>query len=129
MSEAQLRDRIEYLEAENAELRRQMRMDPASHFIGVCRSELKLMPSTARLLWVLWDCKEHTNENLFHALFGDRLDQPDPQIIKVQLSKLRASLVSIDARIETLFGTGYVLRAAHRDRIAAVLGIDPEAKP
>jgi len=119
-----LRKENERLSAENFELRRQLRYDPEPAFIDAVRKAFQVMPSTARVLWVLWDCKGKTHDQMFHAIYGDRLDQPEIKIIQVQVCKLRVALRGIGADINTLWGKGYELPRESRAQIAAHVGIE-----
>lgn len=124
MNEASLRDRVEYLEAENANLRKLLRTDPAGEFVTAARKALNVRPQCLRLLWVLWDCKAKSRDAIFHALWGDDLDPPDQKTIDVQICLLRASLRGCDAEISTIWGRGYQLLPADRAKIAAHIGIE-----
>ena len=119
-----LRQENDRLVAENSELRRQLRHDPEPSFVDIVTKAFGIMPSTARVLWVLWDCKVRTHDQIFHALYGDRLDQPEIKIVQVQICKLRAAIKGADALIETLWGKGYQLPKADRAKIAAHIGIE-----
>lgn len=127
MSEAQLRDRIEYLEAENASLRDLMRIDPSTAFIRQAKDSLRVMPQVAHLLWVLWDCKPKTREQIYHAIWGHLLSPPEIKTIDVQMCRLRAAVAYFDAKIGTVWGSGFHLSHEDRAKIAAATGI--EANP
>jgi len=124
MSEAALRDRIDILEAENAELRRQLRLDPDKQFIAAARSRLGITLIPARLLWALWDGRVHSTGAIMDALYGDSLDPPDAKIVNAWICRLRKALKSADARIRLHWGFGYQLMPEDRVRIAAYIGVE-----
>lgn len=124
MNEAALRERVEYLEAENAELRRQLRGQADDSFVAALRQHLGVRPTQARLLWALWDCRQRSTQAIHEAMYQDRPDAPFEATMKVHLHGLRRALSKVPAEIKTMWGCGYQLLPADRAKIAAHIGIE-----
>ena len=124
MNEAALRERIEFLEADNANLRARLRLVVDDDFISMAKVGLGLRPTCARLLWALWDSRPKTKEALFDALYGDQADPPDIKIIDAFICHLRAATGAVGAGVQTHWGFGYQLLPADRAKIAAHIGIE-----
>lgn len=124
MNEAALRDRVEYLEAENAELRRRLRLDPEDDFVMKARERLGLTRKQAGLLWALWPCRQMSRDQIYDVVWAMDPDGPMEKIIDVTMSRVRATLRPIDAKVQTIWGVGYQLLPADRAKIAAHIGIE-----
>ena len=80
MSEAALRERIDYLEAEVDRLNRLIGASVSAERIAEVRRRLKISPGMARLLMVLLSGppgKLWHRDALFHGYCGTSVDQPD----------------------------------------------------
>lgn len=124
MSELSLRERIEYLEAENADLRHQLRHVADNDFIQALHARLGCTRSEGRFLWLLWDCRLKSRDAIFSALYSDRIDPPNIQIVNVFAAKIRRAIKTIDANLTTHWAAGYQLMPEDRARIAAYIGIE-----
>lgn len=124
MNEAALRDRVEYLEAENAELKRLLRTDPSVEFVTAAKKVFAVRPQAVRILWVLWDCKSKSKDVVFNALWGESLDPADIKSLDMLICLLRAAIKPCGAKIETIWGHGYQLSPESRAKIAAHIGIE-----
>lgn len=127
MSEAQLRDRIEYLEAEVANLRTQLRLDHDGAALAAARQAFGMEPGPVKIMLQLLDGRQHSKDSLFNALYVDRIDQPELKIIDAFIFKLRRALGRHGIEVQTIWGFGYQMVAADCAKVRAILGI--EAKP
>lgn len=123
MSEAALRERIDYLEAEVDRLNRLLGADAAEERVALVRTRLGVMRSVARILLVLMGGagKVVSREALLNGYCGDKLDPPDIHTMDVLVCKLRAALKPHGITIETVWGTGYRLAPDMRAKIEALL--------
>lgn len=127
MSEAQLRDRIEYLEAENANLRDLLTVSPDTDFIRACRAALRLTPSSAKVLQIMMFGRRTSKLAILHAYYDGNEGDRDTKLIDVQVCHVRKALKPHGVAIETVWGDGYRIAADDKSRVLSILGI--EAKP
>lgn len=121
MTEAALRDRIDYLEAENAQLRKQLAVDVIDDFAVRCRRAFGLTATEAHILNVLMRRAQVAKASLFEALYGDRIAAPEPKVLDVMVHKLRRKIGQRGIQIETIWGVGYRLTPDMRAKIEALL--------
>jgi two-component system cell cycle response regulator CtrA len=123
MSEAALRERIDYLEAEVDRLNRLLGATASDEQIELVRSNFGVTRGLARILLVLATstAKVVTREALLNGYCGEKLDQPDIQTMDVMVCKLRPALKPHGITIETVWGTGYRLAPDMRAKIEALL--------
>lgn len=76
-----------------------------------------LTPTQQKLLAFLARFGARSRDQLYAAMYGDRLDPPEMKIIDVLVCKLRRALGSYGIDIQTKWGWGYELPPASR-RIA-----------
>lgn len=124
MNEAALRERVEYLEAENAELKRQLRIGVSDETIQKMRKVLRIRPLACRILWVLMDGRPRSYDMLFHAIYADRVDPPDVKILHVMMVDVRRAVRDCGATVELMWGHGWQLSAESIAKIAAHIGIE-----
>lgn len=111
-----LRRRITELEDEVAEWRARANdngADELGHILAI-NALYGLTNSQAQILWVMAQRLKVTHAALYHQIYGLRDDEgPDPNIIKVQLSKLRSKLrvTGLGDAIQTHWGIGYEMSA------------------
>lgn len=100
------RETIDTLTEENRQLREQLFGNQFSYFPGLGLSGLE-----TKLLACLMARQMVTHELALNALYGDRpdADYPDPNAIKVFVSKLRYKLAKKGMKIETVWARGYRL--------------------
>lgn len=121
MSEALLRERIDYLEAENAQLRKQLAVDVLDEFAVRCRAAFELTATEARILNVLMRRTQVSKASMFEALYGDRLAGPEPKVLDVMVHKLRRKIGARGIHIETIWGVGLRLAPDMRAKVEALL--------
>lgn len=127
MSEAQLRDRIEYLEAENANLRQELGMVQPEERLTAARRALRIPPQQARLLLTLLDGRQRSYDSLRAILWGDVDESPETNALQVHIAMLRKGLRPHKISIDTIWGFGVQISTADCAKVLAILGI--EAKP
>lgn len=104
---AALKDRIEYLEAENQNLKTALfGYQTEARIDRVCRT-LRVSRLTARTALAIMDKGFAPREVLFDMLYGDDLDQPDIKIIDVEVCLLRRKLKPVGIKIDKVWGVGY----------------------
>lgn len=115
--------RLEALEAANARLRdRVAELEDALGFTIEMPVYLGLTSAEARVFGALMKRPTWTKEQLMVALYSDRPDDPpEIKIVDVFICKLRKKLRPIGVDIETLWGQGYRLTPAMRERAAAII--------
>lgn len=119
-----LREERDQLLAEVAYLKELYCASPEESFIDAVTHNLGVMPQVARYLWVLWDCRPHSNEAIANSIWGARAEERDWKSINVQIHRLRKALHPVGAEIENVWGHGYRLRPVDRAKIAAAIGIE-----
>lgn len=111
--------RVEALEAENARL--QDRIDQLEALNGMdwtAPIEFGLTARQSRLLGVMLQREVMTTDAGMAALYRDHgRDEPDEQIIKVQVHKIRHKLKALGLPIITVWGVGYRVEPAVKARI------------
>lgn len=127
MSEAQLRDRIEYLEAENANLRDELGRNQSDQLIATIRGTFRVMPMPARILAVLLDGRQHSNRSIIDTIWGDDDDAPEDKVLRVHVVALRKVLTPHGINVSNIWGYGYQIAIGDCAKVKAILGI--EAKP
>lgn len=127
MSEAQLRDRIEYLEAENANLRDELGYRQADEQIVAARRAFRIPPQQAKLLLALLDGRQRSYDALRTVLWGDPSDAPDSNVLSAHICGLRAGLRPHGIAVGNIHGMGLQMSAEDCAKARALLGIG--AKP
>jgi two-component system cell cycle response regulator CtrA len=115
--------RLEGLEAENGRLRdRVMELEDVLGFSIEMPIYLGLSSAEARVFGALMKRPTWTKDQLMAALYSHRPeDPPEMKIVDVFICKLRKKLKPIGVEIETLWGQGYRLSPAMRDRAMAII--------
>lgn len=127
MNEAKLRERIEYLEADNANLRDMLAVPADADFIHACRHTLGLTPAAARMLQILLFGRRTSKLAMLHAYYnGDEGDR-ETKIVDIQVHHIRKALEPYSIGIETIWGDGYRMSDQAKSRALSILGI--EAQP
>lgn len=116
--------RLEALEAENERL--QDRVLVLEDLLGIGIEWplfLGLTPHEGKVLGALMRREVQSKEGLLLALYGTRPDgdMPDIKIIDVFICKLRKKLGRFGITVDTLWGQGYRLPMAMRDKIKATV--------
>lgn len=128
MSEARLRDRIDYLEAEVAFYKDMLAVPTDAIFIATARAKLRITPRAARVLHILTFSKRTSKEAMHHAYTnGAESAEDDEKIIDVQVYHVRKALKPHGIDVETIWGDGYRMTPEAKAAVLALLGI--EAKP
>lgn len=78
---------------------------------------LGISAQQAAILAALASRRECTRTYLFNAVWGDKLDQPDPKILDVQLCKLRKAVAPHGVTIKTVWGKGYGMSKESVERV------------
>jgi len=120
----QLRERIEYLEAENANLRQVIRNEIEGATIFTVRKRLGITKSCARILVQLLANDSVSYDAIFHELYCNRNDPPEPQVIKVFVTNLRRVLKTHGIYIMTTWGQGYYLTPDMRSKVMGLIGVE-----
>ena len=126
MSEAQLRDRIEYLEAEVAMLRDELGQGKNDEHLNAARRTFVIMPQAARLLLALIDGRQRSHEALRTLLWGAD-GGPEGNVLQVHMTHLRKGMRPHGIEIVTIWGFGFQMSAVDCAKAKALLGI--KAKP
>jgi DNA-binding response OmpR family regulator len=121
MSEAALRERIDYLEAENAGLRQQLAIAVADDFVLRCHDTFRLTLSESRILHLLVRRAQVAKASMYEALYGERIAGPEPKILDVLVHRIRRKLEPHEVVVETVTGVGYRLAPDMRAKIEALL--------
>lgn len=115
-----LRERLEIVETENAELRALMGFTDLGH---LKYRALGLPPSGCSLLAALMARPMVTNDALRFALHPHdadaRTDLCD-NLVKVQVCHLRHRLSKLGIRVDTVWGRGYRMDPAEKAKVAAL---------
>lgn len=116
-------ERLAVVERENDVLREQVRR--LQSLLGVtfpAPIELGLTASEARIFGVLMSRDVATKDALMAALYSDQgATEADPKIVDVLVCKIRPKAKRHGIEIKTLWGTGYALPKASKDRVDALL--------
>ncbi|CAM5764651.1 winged helix-turn-helix domain-containing protein [Bosea minatitlanensis] len=115
--------RLEALEAENGRLRdRVAELEDALGFTIDMPVYLGLSQTEARLFGALMRRPVWSREQLMVALYSHRPDEPpEIKIVDVFICKIRRKLKPLGIEIENLWGQGYRLAPAMRDRALAII--------
>lgn len=121
----QKNDRISELEDENAYLKAQL-MDE----VIVFPPSWKLRPSERKILRHLLKRRAATTESLLAVLYSDRGgDEPEENILKVHVYRLRQSLRRLGIEIQTNYGEGYSMSSDMKQRVHALCETDRKDAP
>lgn len=123
MREAELRERIDWLEAENARLRALLVGDDRHWRVA---QVFGLTAAEARVLACLLARPGATKDQIYEALCDGRPepDHPQPKLMDVLICKIRKKLEPYAVTITTLWGVGWRLEAADRARLLKMTGQD-----
>jgi DNA-binding response OmpR family regulator len=83
-----------------------------------CARFFKTSPLEAAMLALMLKRTEVTKQQLHLTIEENRLgkEQTDPKMVDVMICKLRKKLKLHDVEIETMWGIGYLISSAHRER-------------
>lgn len=83
-----------------------------------CARYFKASPLEAAMLTLMLKRTEVTKQQLHLTIEENRLgkEQTDPKMVDVMICKLRKKLKLHDIEIETMWGIGYLISSAHRER-------------
>jgi two-component system cell cycle response regulator CtrA len=122
------------LASENARLRAlvqqlQDHIDALERQLGqrlVLPACLRLTATEQRILARLMVSENATKDQLLDAVIDSRLEQdaPEMKIVDVYICKLRKKLVPWSLEITTLWGIGYALPPASRDRLRHLIAAE-----
>lgn len=114
-----LRDRVEYLEEENRQLREIMGLDEDEGFLVAARAAFQTTKAQGRVLQVLVTGAVVRNEALMLACTptGEASDNN----LKVQLSRLRRKLGPYGLAVKNEWGVGYSMSPEHRVMAADIM--------
>lgn len=125
---AGLTDQIDDLKATNADLRKQLGAVRDAEREQVLRERYRFTQGESAVVGLLWLNRRRflSNDAFMTALYGDRLDEPGAQIIKVWISKIRRKfrLAGADGYIACVYNRGYQLTAAGISGLSDVFGGD-----
>lgn len=124
MSEAALRERIEYLEAENANLRSELGRVQSDELLTAARRAFDIRPQQARLLLALMDGRQRSHAALHAVLWSDPDDGPETNALQVHVSLLRKGLKQHGIGIATIWAFGFQMLPADCAKVRAILGIE-----
>lgn len=115
--------RLEIVEAENDELRERIaQLEELLGFRAVLPIEWRLTPLEARLVGFMLKRPLATKDELMSALYSLRPDEPPhDKIIDVFVCKVRPKLRRHGIEIRTVWGQGFAIDAATRERVARQL--------
>ena len=116
--------RCKIVEQENEELRN--RVDLLEQSLGITFSApvfLELTSSEGRVFGLLLSRELVTKTMVMDALYGHRPDSEDVEIkiVDVFICKIRAKLKPWDIPIETVWGRGYYMKPATKDKVRALM--------
>lgn len=121
-----LRDRIEYLEEENRQLRERLASKDGDDFCTRAHRAFGLTKAEGRILAVLVRCGLAETSALYDALYGfNELDEPEKpnEAVRSHMKRMRRKLRPAGVEIETHYGFGFALgdegRAAVRRAVEA----------
>lgn len=121
MNEAALRDRVEYLEAENANLRAELGYAQTEEQITKARRAFKIAPQQAKLLIALKDGRQRSFEALRAVLWPNADDEPESNVLHVHVAHLRKGLRGYGINIGTIWAYGWQMSAADCAKVNAIL--------
>lgn len=127
MNEAQMRDRIEYLEAEVANLRDELGLVQSDELVNAARRVFRIAPQQAKLLVALMDGRQRSHRSLIATLWGELHDEPDSNALHVHIAHLRRGLKPHGIKIGTIWAYGFQMSAEDCAKARAAIGI--EARP
>jgi DNA-binding response OmpR family regulator len=120
------RDRIDYLEAEVAQLRAMLGLELARERRVQLKLAFGLTPSEATLLGVLMNSRVMSKDVALQAMADPGRDEyPDDKIVDVLISKMRAKLAPHGIEIQTAWREGHRLPPAARAALEAALAEVP----
>ncbi|MEO1110498.1 MAG: helix-turn-helix domain-containing protein [Pseudomonadota bacterium] len=118
-------DRIAELEDENAYLKAQL-MDESIVF----PSSWKLRPLEQKVLRHLLKRSVATTDSLMAVLYSDRGgDEPDDNVLKICVYRIRRVLGPLGIKIQTMRGEGYRLEQDMKHRIQTLCETDRKDAP
>jgi Response regulators consisting of a CheY-like receiver domain and a winged-helix DNA-binding domain len=120
-TEAQLRDRIEYLEAEIANLRDELGFARSAEQVTAVRRCFRISPMQAKLLVALMDGRQRSYDALRQALWDSVDDCPETNSLQVQIAHLRKALAHFDIGFSTIWGYGLQMNAEDCAKASAIL--------
>ncbi len=116
--------RIDALQIDNERLRERNAMLERALFVTgiLVPIEWQLTGSEARVLGVLLNRESASKEAIMAALYrDDGKDEAEIKIVDVFLCKLRRKLKPFDITIDTIWGQGYALSPAMKEKIKGML--------
>lgn len=117
---ARLRERVEYLEAENHQLKLALR-EEVPPIPGI-----ELTASERTVLGALLARDPASKDAVYNALYFDRIDDPPAEkITDVLVCKLRKKLTRKGIEVETVWGTGWRLTPEMKARVRALIDGKP----
>jgi DNA-binding response OmpR family regulator len=116
----ELRQRIEFLEVENLQLRRQLGIEPNNLFIRTAKDAFGVTNSQARVLQVLVVGKVRSTDALMYA-YANGGEYPSSGCLKVQISKLRTKLAAFGIKVRNERAVGYSMAEDDRARACELL--------
>lgn len=101
-------------------------LEQEQHLKTACARFFKASPMEAAMLACMLRRNEVTKEQLHNTIEqnrpGDGAKEPtDPKIVDVMICKLRKKLRLHDLEIKTMWGMGYLMSAAHREKATQLL--------
>lgn len=120
-TETALRERIEYLEAEVANLRDELGVVQTNEQIAAARRCFRIMPQQAKLLLALMSGRQRSYDALRSILWGDVDDSPETNALKVHIALLRKGLIPHGIGFNTIWGFGLQMGAQDCAKVRATL--------
>lgn len=120
-TEAALRERIEYLEAEVANLRDELGVVQTNEQIAAARRCFRIMPQQAKLLLALMSGRQRSYDALRSVLWGDIDDSPETNALKVHIALLRKGLIAHGIGFNTIWGFGLQMSSVDCAKARAIL--------
>lgn len=114
-----LKERIDFLEEENRQLREMIGLDHDAGFVVAARAAFDATPTQARILQLLITGAVCRYELLMGVCGSD--GSTTENNIKVQLSKLRAKLAPHDIWVKNQWGVGYSMASVHRSKVLELM--------
>lgn len=115
---ANLRDKIETLEEKLVAA--DIKTYEYTVWIGMCG----FTHTDARVIHALVTNGRRSKDQLYFAMYGDDDQAPDPKIVDVYICKIRKKL-PIGVTINTVWGLGYEMSDASRDKLRALRSGSP----
>jgi DNA-binding response OmpR family regulator len=88
--------------------------------------ELGLTPIEIPLATLLVQRERVSSTSAFAVLYGDRQDKPKSTTVKTHVSHLRTKFARLNLKIETVWGWGWRMPPADREKLRSMISRAPQ---